>query len=457
LDLDSCGQEVPKTATISQESRQRAKCLTHENQVELRLERERLLQAEEERKIASKINKHQQVLHHSEACSAKVGGQEATLQLFSKATVQELKAFVFARSFKNIDESWKPPNKGKPEEAEAGADNLIKRAFDCHNKPIILEKPSDAIAVPSSQATNNTRHSEATVVSIEPSKAFFSNADQKASRFLSTHSWVLQVLTALDPNGHCAKAPEIQEPSLLQKADLLQTKLEQRLQFHCQLRIKDKNKREHWCLQWSAKNFPQMAAIMVLFNHVKTDISCLDHNQCLLAGPTFFLKATNREAHMEGCYLHFDSNNNEWIRSGKAVGSTFGQRNVQHKLASRLTSASSENSKFYHFYPSIEAAIVDKRVKKGSFENLQQHVGVGFDKLRKGKLLVDVEQGGIFHLDNETNKRIDAINFRGNLRLQTKQLNMLGYLWELAYDLCIAPASNVSGNPGFEVLLGVSK
>jgi hypothetical protein len=200
-----------------------------------------------------------------------------------------------------------------------------------------------------------------------------------------------------------------------------------------------------------------MAAIMVLFSHVKPDISCLDHNQCLLAGPTFFLKATNREAHMEGCYLHFDSNNNEWIRSGKAVGSTFGQRNVQHKLASRLTSASSENSKFYHSYPFSTAAIVDKRVKKGSFENLQQHVGVGFDKLRKGKLLVDVEQGGIFCLDNETNKKIDAINFRGNLRLQTKQLNMLGYLWELAYDLCIAPASNVSGNPGFEVLLGVSK
>jgi hypothetical protein len=131
-------------------------------------------------------------------------------------------------------------------------------------------------------------------VIIKPCKNFFS-VDQKASRFLSTHSWVLQVLTALDPNGHCAKAPEIQEPSLLQKADLLQTKLEQRLQFHCQLRIKDKNKREHWCLQWSAKNFPQMAAIMVLFNHVKTDISCLDHNQCLLAGPTFFLKATNRD------------------------------------------------------------------------------------------------------------------------------------------------------------------
>ena len=59
-------------------------------------------------------------------------------------------------------------------------------------------------------------------------------------------------------------------------------------------------------------------------------------------------------------------------------------------------------------------------------------------------------------LIEQANKKIDAVNFRGNLRLQTKQLNMLGYLWEIAYDLCISPAANISGNPGFEVLLGVN-
>ena len=74
-------------------------------------------------------------------------------------------------------------------------------------------------------------------------------------------------------------------------------------------------------------------------------------------------------------------------------------------------------------------------------------------------MLKDVKDRGIFHLDDETNKRIDALNFQGKSRLDTKQCNMIGYLLdsELGYDLCIAPASNISGNPGFEIVLGVNK
>ena len=85
-------------------------------------------------------------------------------------------------------------------------------------------------------------------------------------------------------------------------------------------------------------------------------------------------------------------------------------------------------------------------------------VGIGYDKLLKGKLTDNFEtHAGIFHFDIETNNKIKAVNFQGNAnsRLQQKQLHMLGYLWELAYDLCIPPASNISGNPGIETVLGV--
>ena len=40
-------------------------------------------------------------------------------------------------------------------------------------------------------------------------------------------------------------------------------------------------------------------------------------------------------------------------------------------------------------------------------------------------------------------------------RLQDKQLHMVGYLFELFYDLMIAPRHNVSQSPGFETPLGV--
>ena len=122
-----------------------------------------------------------------------------------------------------------------------------------------------------------------------------------------------------------------------------------------------------------------------------------------------------------------------------------------------LNSVPDRKSKFYSSYPSKAVEIADKTGQLGYFEDLEFYVGIGFDKLRKGSLLKDcVKNGGIFHFDKATNTKINAVNFRGNSRLENKQLNMLSYLWELAYDLCIAPADNVSGNAGFEVLLGVN-
>jgi len=34
--------------------------------------------------------------------------------------------------------------------------------------------------------------------------------------------------------------------------------------------------------------------------------------------------------------------------------------------------------------------------------------------------------------------------------MQKKQLNMVSFLWEIFYDLALAPTNNVSRNPGFE-------
>jgi len=181
-------------------------------------------------------------------------------------------------------------------------------------------------------------------------------------------------------------------------------------------------------------------------------------NDCLLADPPAFLKATTPTGKvLEGCYLYYDTNNREWIRTGKAVGSNFEKRHQEHLNESKLKNSNSQNSKFYSSYPSRTVNLPDQRARKGTFENLQQHIGVNYNKLKKGNMLKDVKNNGIFHLDDETNKRIAALNFQGKSRLDTKQCNMIGYLLELGYDLCIAPACNISGNPGFEIVLGVNK
>ena len=297
-----------------------------------------------------------------------------------------------------------------------------------------------------------TRHTEAIVVQVSPLQTRFCNTE-KASSYLMNERWKKAVEDSLDSKSNNTIL-EVDQ-SLLDRADLLQKQLEQRLVRHCQIRIAKEEKRNHWCLRWAARNLPQVAAIMCLFNHIKPDLSCLDNNQCLLAATSAFLRATsNVEARMEGCYLYYDLNNEEWIRSGKAIGSNFGTRHKQHQLGSMLKGPASQKSKFYSSYPSKSVQLADASCRKGVFENLQMLVGIGYDKLLATKLIHDHDsKNGIFHFDSETMKKIEAVNFPGIAR--NKPYHMLGYLWELAYDLCIAPGSNISGNPGFETVLGI--
>ena len=120
--------------------------------------------------------------------------------------------------------------------------------------------------------------------------------------------------------------------ALQARADLLQEQLERRLGNHVQLKIADSNKWDHWCLRWASRNLPQMTAIMVLFRHIKDDIGCLDDTQCLLACTHTFLDARKTtEKKLEGCYLYFDLNTGQWIRSGKAIGSNFEGRDNEHR------------------------------------------------------------------------------------------------------------------------------
>ena len=52
-------------------------------------------------------------------------------------------------------------------------------------------------------------------------------------------------------------------------------------------------------------------------------------------------------------------------------------------------------------------------------------------------------------------KQLDKCNVRGANTLREKQLTVVGYFFEMGYDICLAPGRNVSNNPGFESILGV--
>ena len=97
-----------------------------------------------------------------------------------------------------------------------------------------------------------------------------------------------------------------------------------------------------------------VAACMVMFGHVKDNISRLNESKCLLVklSNNFFLM-TNAEADLWGCYLLWDTVKYKWIRSGKATGDSGIKRcNKEHKRRAE-SDENDDNTELYNLYPSI--------------------------------------------------------------------------------------------------------
>ena len=85
---------------------------------------------------------------------------------------------------------------------------------------------------------------------------------------------------------------------------------------------------------------------------------------------------------------------------------------------------------------------------------MQQLVGIGFNKLKPGKMLLDTSQGGIFCFRESDMDNIDKSTSKLGKGRAMKQRAMLSYLFELCYDLCLSQDNNISESAGFECLLG---
>ena len=124
-------------------------------------------------------------------------------------------------------------------------------------------------------------------------------------------------------------------------------------------------------------------------------------------------------------------------------------RHTEH-AKDALLDKKSGHSKFHRTYPRKEAPFMPT-CKRGNFENLTQYVGMAWDPsdLNAVHAICDTTENGIFEWPEEVlaNLRADRWN---NMNMQQKQLNMVGYLLEIFYDMALAPGDNVSENPGFE-------
>ena len=116
----------------------------------------------------------------------------------------------------------------------------------------------------------------------------------------------------------------------------------------------------------------------------------------------------------------------------------------------RIIAAGGEAEQIYLSYPCKSTNHVGS-IRRGWFQDVHQYVGMGFNRqdLQAMKVMCD-EQQGLF----EWKPHIYACLARRTWRhqeMRNKQLNMVAYLLELFYDLCLSPLDNVSESPGFEL------
>ena len=144
-DIDSTGKETRHDTTITQESRQRAKCLTHNHQKMLRQERIALATAEANRKhleaetkVIDKLELNNNVETKLKSIFGNTNLSHLTLFNFSSLTRNKLVGFVHVR--KPDMKISQMPKKEKLEAAQNRGNNLIKMAFDIRDQPNMMRE-----------------------------------------------------------------------------------------------------------------------------------------------------------------------------------------------------------------------------------------------------------------------------------------------------------------------------
>ncbi|KAL7550730.1 hypothetical protein ACHAWF_014800 [Thalassiosira exigua] len=435
-DVDAYGKEKVRTAGISQEHMQRAKCLTGPAEVAARAKRQEEIDINLERKAELAKAKADQKTSEDRArvdrlCSlAAVPSSDANLEQcklehFAVLLAPELQDFIIARH-STFTKKAQLKHLKKPRtalsDAKQGQENLVSVAFAVRgqqSKLITSEGENEELEEQGTAASNNARVSIR--ILLRPDLEHI-----QPSAILSDPAKLIVMCTLFDRDGKYLKADFLIRPNtetatesiaaLFAKADLLFSALKRRFVAHIKRRVKY-SQQSNPCLAWATKNLAVVAAWMLFVHHSKKNISCLDDSKCLLAKPdNQFLLVANSERNKLGAYLFFDDNDGEYIRSGSAMGeSGMGGRIDQH-LKRAKSHENSDNSSFYHRFPHSTSRRARHNAKDGLFDHLTAYVAVSFadDAATASAMAKDFDDGG------------------------------------LGYDVALSLKHNLSESPGFE-------
>ena len=182
-------------------------------------------------------------------------------------------------------------------------------------------------------------------------------------------------------------------------------------------------------------------------------------NACLLQHPSRGGWRVAEDTALEGSYLHYSTEDLKWVRSVKAVGSNESKhgivkRNEEGHRKKAATATLLDGECFYTLYPS-ESNTNQLPNRMGCFEDLIQYCGFCFNRSENVDPMISTIEGSCLFDWSMYITSLEKANIRGSSTLKEKQLTVVGYFFELCYDICLSPRANVSNNPGFESILGV--
>ena len=384
---------------------------------------------------------------------------DAVLEDVVGLSVAELKAFDTARRCKTLRDRKPYPKRGTLEEAKDtnGKPTLARMAFELRKKEVILTVPTPTAPQPAPAAPSPN------VSTVSMGIASNSSSDRggggggggrAASVWAADRRWLKLMGTSF-----IGGAPDLAVPINGDHANELSSILHRRFKRHVEEHPQLKGKEDHWVLGWVDSNLPRAAAWLSGSGLIKLDLKRITDDSSLLR-VTRVLRhhVTGPLRSASGAYIHVDTEHDDGpraVRTGKA--NELGARNDKHADCSRLLNPEDLKSDFYNAYPDITSTRITEESFRGYFSYLTQCVAMAFDKTDKGavKAICDTNpQRGLLSWPATAMTHISALKFKG-AEEGDKQLNMVGYFWELVFHLAIAPGDSVSKSPGFETPLGI--
>jgi len=325
--------------------------------------------------------------------------------------------------------------------------NLIFFAWSVQSKPVTLE-----LAV--EEATGEVPMVEGPVV--QEVGFGHQEPDIDAAALIGNQGWV--DMCKADVLGVLFQNPS---ESIKATAAGLRPLTLERFQNHLDRRIERKELHSHASIGFVWDNLHVCDALAALAGHVKTDPSAVKSSMSLLRSlhaSTYQTVAEDGNSALMGAYLYHDPVAlDAFFRSGSACNeagdATMAARDAKHAQMAASQTLEAMKSCFYSKYPKRNGGHGNNKLRNAYFDDIVQYVAMGFNK-DNGVDNIAKEEGGIFVWSVRTLKMLERTKMNG-YSMESKKLVLVAYLFELYYDLLIAPSFNVSGSAGLERFIGV--